>query len=1228
MPDRLRRVLADSGVDLSDEELLDVLWLAERLPHSDGAPVARAMRPRAAPPSALGEERPLPDTDEAGTTAPPPASPAKDGAREPGAPLHASPGAPGSGAQEHSGLPVRTPEGKSLAAHELHLGRALRPLKLRLPDPWKQELDEARTVAAMAETGLPDAVLRPARARWLNLVLLVDDGVSMLLWQRLASEMRVLLERSGAFRGLRVYGLDSRGRQAPMLHSPPYEDGGAPLPPSVVRDPTGNTLVLVVSDGVGAAWRDGRMQTALETWARQGPTAIVHALPARMWQGSGIWAQQWLVTTRRRGGPASAWHVADPVLPADIVAFDGVPVPVLAPESTAVGRWASVVASPGTTAVLPLLADSGTPPSRPYAHTRQSNTREAVLRFRHAASPAAYRLAAHLAAVAPMSVPAMRLVQAALGPTMDAGHLAEVFLGGLMQSTDPADFALPVRHRAFDFSEEARDILLGTVPAHELLHTTRTITDQLGRLAGRSPDFPAWLSHPDGPERLNDESHPISRLDNRLMKLLGVQPPAARTEDAFGNEPQRRPIGRQEPSPLPEPVLPSTNREEHPPAPPKRETPPTAAPDGPEDVSFQALGLGASWEPLLTEDPRRAGPYRLHARNVGGWQRVVMFLGRDETGSTVTVRVPLRTSPEEAAELLRTEAEALIRMAGTGAPKLLGHSVEDSPQWLATECAREQSDDPGARPAHNLRALLEDRGPLGDTVLFRRLGRDLAKAVRHAHSVGLVHGSLTPNRVLVTDQDVQLVGWMTAIVDGVPHRQRDSFRQNSAYQPPRELEGFSDPIGVTAASDTYSVGAILLTAATGRWSGDFTPNTLRTACEHTGMNRSLGGVLLGCLDPNPAARPTAAELVAAFAAQTDGHPNKSGGERARTQPPAGTALGQSSGFRDRFALLGHMTDCHIFEGDGTRPIHEENVQILHRAQRVAQPPVVRQWRAEIEAEESRKAAAGLPHRWNRPRFAIERITVTRTHLGEDPIVQLRVCTADYYDFLAASLNLDRPHPDLDITLRHQYLENQDPVMAPPFLSCSFGVHVAVETGVDGKMLFSHRSAAVVGNPERWNASASEGLSGHDVPTDGSPISLHATARRAMKEELGVFPEDRIDLELLGFGLDLRLHQWAAFFRAVLPDLGEEDLRRRWARGIKDKWEHDRHAFVPADPDSVLDFILEQTVDAWAPCAPVLFYLALVRGAVTRRGGDLAGRLDVDAAERRAERRGQEMTGPA
>ncbi|MEU1401889.1 translation initiation factor 2 [Streptomyces sp. NPDC005728] len=321
--------------------------------------------------------------------------------------------------------------------------------------------------------------------------------------------------------------------------------------------------------------------------------------------------------------------------------------------------------------------------------------------------------------------------------------------------------------------------------------------------------------------------------------------------------------------------------------------------------------------------------------------------------------------------------------------------------------------------------------------------------------------------------------------------------------------------------------------------------------------------------------------------------------------------------RDRFTLLGRETDCHIYEGDGTRPIKEDDVRVKYRPQRVEFPEEIGGWRHAIQEAEERKEALGEPHRWNNKRFAVERVVVTRTHLAEDPVVTLTLQDADYYDFLTTSINLDRRQKN-GLTLREQYLESRDPALAPPFMTCSFGVNVALETGRDGKMVFSHRSAVVVGpNRSRWNSSANEGLArDHDLPEDGSPISLYAVARRALYEELAVHTSDELDLELLGFGLDLRNNQWAAFFRAELPELDEKALRLRWTRGVGDKWEHDRFAFVPSEPDAVLDFVAEQPAESWTPCAPALFYLALVRGAVRRAGGDPAARFLVEEAEQR------------
>ncbi|MDF3292555.1 SAV_2336 N-terminal domain-related protein [Streptomyces silvisoli] len=616
-------MLADCGVDLSPQELLDALWLAQRLPSDASAPLARAL--------AAAEPAPVTGASEAAARVP---SAMRELAAEQEAPpdqdlspgaLHASAArTPSSEAVRNAplaALAVRAPEEKALGAVELRLGRALRPLKQRHPGGRLMELDERATADAMAETGLPDLVLRPAGERRLDLALIVDDGLSMLLWRRLAAETRSLLERLGAFRSVRVHGLDTRGPGEPALRGRPFAARAAGLSPGSVADPTGRTLVLVVSDGVGAAWRDGRMRRVLERWAVCGPTAVLHALPARMWNTSGIRTEDWEVSVHQTWAANRTWQVADPVLPPELAPFDGMPIPVLEPEPGSVGRWARLVASAGGSEMLPLLADAPQETPRPAVPSR--NGGDPVLRFRSAASPEAYRLAAHLAAVAPVSVPVMRLVQSAVPWRAETAHLAEVFLGGLMRRTDGGGSGTGPQHQTFDFTEESRKILLDTVPAGELARTNSAVADRLGELVGRSPDFPAWLAHPGGTDQVTGASQPFAELDARLMRHLGA------------------PVGR--------------------PAPRQR-----------------------AWGPLGPEDPRSLGPYELYARSeASGF--AVLYLGRDGYGREALLRVPRSADPEDAHHLTQRVALALTRMGGRYAPALRDHNSVEPPFWTAEE---------------------------------------------------------------------------------------------------------------------------------------------------------------------------------------------------------------------------------------------------------------------------------------------------------------------------------------------------------------------------------------------------------------------------------------------------------------------------------------------------------------------------------------------------------------
>lgn len=709
------RVLAACGHDLDADEVLDVLWLARRLPGGEDAPLhlkPSAERPHpapplVAPPDPAAPEPPPPDPDDPGLPdlIPPTLYAA---VRQTPAPQPRS-GWPG--AEHRRAMSVRVPESKALA-DELAVSRALRPLRRRLDSRHRLEIDEERTAARFAEAGLPDMVLRPVRERWLHLVLLVDDGLSMLLWHRLGAELRVLLERLGAFATIRVLGLDTRAGRRPRLHAGPFRPDSPELPLSTVNDPSGRTLVLVVSDGMGPAWRAGVMHELLTERAAHGPVAVLHTLPPEMWEASGIAAEHWQVTTRRIGGANTSWEISDPVLPAGLGEFDGVPVAVLEPTAASLRPWAHLLASPGTSAELPLL----TRPGRAGA-VAASLDPDSTQHFRDAATPEAYRLAAHLAAVSPLSVPVMRLVQ---GEVLAArpSHLAEVFLGGLVRPHPaPVPGPLPAKHRVFDFSEEAKAVLLDAVPQAELLRTGRLIGHRLEELAGNSPDFPAWLAHPDGSAQLPASHQPFTSVERRLLTRFGVS------------------LDRV--SPLP----------------------------GPRPEAVDA-GTADDWVPLTAQDPVRLGPYELRGRRRG--RRTVVYHGVTADGAEAVLRVPRPDLPAANIRLLEVEAEALARLQGPYVPALLATRFDDSPPWLAMAPIAD-TEAPRARPPQ-LVDFVNEAIPTGaapfDTLRGLLVAYHLASALALCHASGLVLADLNADDVYVLRRTVVLGGLSDCVVDG------------------------------------------------------------------------------------------------------------------------------------------------------------------------------------------------------------------------------------------------------------------------------------------------------------------------------------------------------------------------------------------------------------------------------------------------------------------------------
>ncbi|MDV9171651.1 tetratricopeptide repeat protein [Streptomyces sp. W16] len=556
-------VLRNAGLEIDHVELLDSLYLARMLTRDATAPLAllHALDESVPPGPTPHARTPVGDDSPAGRRPSVNTLPRHHGTLPPlfpqgrSSPRHIVredfPAEPDTGERSVPVTGSRRPDGPQDTAvllpgpralgSEIALDRALRPLKRRVPSTVRTELDEEATAVTQAETRRPQVVLRPARERWFRLLLVIDSEASMLLWQRHCDELRATFERSGAFRQIQVhqfsYGSPRSVHKGLALTRP--WDGNALLhAPGSLADPSGRSMVVVVTDGAAPAWRDGRMAAVLRQWAAVGPVAVINVLPRHLWAGTGAAGDTWHLTASRPGAPNASLNVTDPLLLPLTAPFDEVPeptVPIVELTPGGLAAWAEGIVTVGH--VVPMCLwepQAGPAPGSGYTLPwRGAGSKNSVRAFSRSASPGAVRLAAHLAAVAPVTVPVMELVQEGLSDRiLGRSALAEVFLSGLLTPLDPEQqrartnrSVTSMRHRLFDFTADAKDLLLDSVPTAELIRCRNRVGRRIEQLAGRSPDFPAWLLDPSDDDQ-QSTLQPFASLGQAFLARLGIGPVA------------------------------------------------------------------------------------------------------------------------------------------------------------------------------------------------------------------------------------------------------------------------------------------------------------------------------------------------------------------------------------------------------------------------------------------------------------------------------------------------------------------------------------------------------------------------------------------------------------------------------------------------------------------------------------------------------------------------------
>ncbi|PWR09343.1 serine/threonine protein kinase [Micromonospora sicca] len=176
---------------------------------------------------------------------------------------------------------------------------------------------------------------------------------------------------------------------------------------------------------------------------------------------------------------------------------------------------------------------------------------------------------------------------------------------------------------------------------------------------------------------------------------------------------------------------------------------------------------------------------------------------------------------------------------------------------------------------------LSDRlaaGPLAWPEAVRVAGQ-VAAALAAAHRIGVVHRDVKPGNVMLTETGAKVLDFGIATLAGPRHplagQTGELMMGTPAYfAPERMTPGPANP-----ASDVYALGALLYRTVTGRaplpvqtWEDVLDVQARRPPVPPLrvpGLPADIAELTLACLSPDPARRPTAAQLATRFGA---GHP--------------------------------------------------------------------------------------------------------------------------------------------------------------------------------------------------------------------------------------------------------------------------------------------------------------------------------------------------------------------
>ncbi|WP_084779650.1 serine/threonine-protein kinase [Planobispora rosea] len=282
--------------------------------------------------------------------------------------------------------------------------------------------------------------------------------------------------------------------------------------------------------------------------------------------------------------------------------------------------------------------------------------------------------------------------------------------------------------------------------------------------------------------------------------------------------------------------------------------------------------------PLLPEDPRRLGAYRLTGRLGAGGQGIV-FLAEPADGPLVAIKLlhARLLDEERVRRRFMGEVEAVRRVAPFCTARVLDADLDGDHPYIVSEYVDGVS----------LQEHIAAEGPRSDGSLDR-IAVGTATALAAIHRAGVVHRDFKPGNVLLGMDGPRVIDFgISRMMDTATTTGKIPFG-TPAYMSPEQIKGES----AGPPADMFSWALTVAFAATGRhaFSADSYHAVLARILYGTPDLGPLTGplreIVVACLAADPQERPGAEEVLG----RLYGH-----GDRATVSRPVPVRAGENGG---------------------------------------------------------------------------------------------------------------------------------------------------------------------------------------------------------------------------------------------------------------------------------------------------------------------------------------------